>query len=41
MNDSLTKADIEKMRAEIEHRKLVVRPQLISEVKRSEERRVG
>lgn len=33
MNDSLTKADIEKMRAEIEHRKLVVRPQLISEVK--------
>ena len=33
MNDSLTKADIEKMQAEIEHRKLVVRPQLISEVK--------
>ncbi len=33
MNDSLTQADIEKMQAEIEHRKLVVRPQLISEVK--------
>lgn len=33
MNDSLTQADIEKMQAEIEHRKLVVRPQLIAEVK--------
>ena len=33
MNDSLTQADIEKMQAEIEHRKLVMRPQLISEVK--------
>ncbi len=33
MFDKLTKADIEKMEAEIEHRKLVVRPQALEDVK--------
>ena len=33
MNNKLTKNDIEKMEAEIEHRKLVLRPQLLEEVK--------
>ena len=33
MNDRLTKSDIEKMEAEIEHRKLVLRKELIEAVK--------
>lgn len=33
MFDRLTKSDIAKMQEEIDHRKLVIRPQLISEVK--------
>ena len=33
MNDRLTKSDIEKMEQEIEHRKLVLRPQLLVDVK--------
>jgi len=33
MNDRLTQADIDKMQEEIDHRKLVLRPQLISDVK--------
>ena len=41
----LTQSDVEKIKEEIEHRKLVVRPEAIEAVKearaRSEERRVG
>ena len=33
MHDELTKKDIEKMEAEIEHRKLVVRKQALEDVK--------
>ncbi len=33
MNDRLTKQDIEEMEREIEHRKLVVRPELLTHVK--------
>ena len=33
MNDRLTKSDIEKMQQEIEHRKLVLRKELLEEVK--------
>jgi len=33
MNDRLTRSDIEKMEQEIEHRKLVLRPQLLVDVK--------
>ena len=33
MNDKLTKSDIEKMEEELQHRKLVVRPELIEAVK--------
>ena len=33
MFDKLTKSDIEKMEAEIEHRKLVVRPKALEDVK--------
>ena len=33
MKDKLTKSDIEKMMAEIDHRKLVVRPELLEHVK--------
>ncbi len=33
MNDKLTRSDIEKMEAELEHRKLVVRKELIESVK--------
>ena len=37
MRDKLTKSDIEKMEAEIEHRKLVVRPELLEHVKAARE----
>ena len=37
MYDELTETDIGKMRAEIEHRKLEQRPELIAEVKRTRE----
>ena len=33
MRDNLTKSDIEKMEAEIEHRKVVVRHELLEHVK--------
>ncbi|MDO4516220.1 MAG: transcription elongation factor GreA [Bacillota bacterium] len=33
MHDELTRGDIEKMKEELEHRRLVLRPQLIEEVK--------
>ena len=33
MNDKLTKSDVEKIEKEIEHRKLVVRPEAIEAVK--------
>ena len=33
MNNKLTRKDIEEMQAEIDHRKVVVRPQLLEEVK--------
>ena len=33
MNDRLTQSDIDKMKEEIEHRKLVLRPQLLVDVK--------
>jgi transcription elongation factor GreA len=33
MHDKLTKADIEKMQEEIDHRKLVVRPQALEDLK--------
>lgn len=33
MHDELTQVDIQKMREELEHRRLVLRPQLIEEVK--------
>ena len=33
MNDRLTQSDIDKMQQEIEHRKLVLRPQLLVDVK--------
>ena len=33
MHDELTKKDIEKMEAEIEHRKLVVRKEALEDVK--------
>lgn len=33
MHDELTQVDIQKMKEELEHRRLVVRPQLIDEVK--------
>lgn len=33
MHDKLTKQDIEKMEAEIEHRKLVLRPQILADLK--------
>ncbi len=37
MYDELTEKDIEKMKAEVEHRKLELRPELIMEVKRTRE----
>ena len=33
MHDELTQVDIDKMKEELEHRRLVLRPQLIEEVK--------
>ncbi|MBQ9643380.1 MAG: transcription elongation factor GreA, partial [Lachnospiraceae bacterium] len=33
MNNELTRKDIEDMQAEIDHRKLVLRPQLLEDVK--------
>ena len=35
MNDELTKQDIEKMRAELDYRRLELMPELIEEVKRT------
>ena len=37
MHDELTRGDIQKMKDEIEHRKTVLRPQLMAEVKRTRE----
>lgn len=37
MHDELTRGDIQKMQDEIEHRKKVLRPQLMAEVKRTRE----
>ena len=37
MHDELTPGDIQKMKDEIEHRKTVLRPQLMAEVKRTRE----
>lgn len=39
MHDELTKKDIEKMEAEIEHRKLVVRKEALEDVKKHVPRR--
>ena len=33
MNDRLTQSDLDKMQEEIDHRKLVLRPQLLVDVK--------